>query len=263
VSRSSWSHLPAGTEQEFVSHLVGGAARRRPGRPGGHQRRPARRRLRPVSRCAGRQPDRRHQHSDLGLPRRDQPAVAGERGRPGRRRGIRGVPGRVGRRHGQRHGGTALEPHRRQQPEVDRSVRHAQLVCSSVDLPVDLDGSAGTADEPVGRPEGLHHRDVQRQHLVYATYSDGSSWKSMRTSNGWGTQWPFVYRTSSNPTSWSAPQPLFTGSVTNGSAIDPTLIADGQNMYMFFAGDTTARSTGRPRRSGTSRPASARRTPRS
>jgi hypothetical protein len=78
---------------------------------------------------------------------------------------------------------------------------------------------------------------VQRQHLVYATYSDGSSWKSMGTSIGWGTQWPFVYRTSSNPTSWSAPQPLFTGSVTNGSAIDPTLIADGQNMYMFFAGD--------------------------
>jgi hypothetical protein len=116
------------------------------------------------------------------------------------------------------------------------------------------------------------------RHLVYATYSDGSSWKSMAfspftnwsdmasapqtamsqgavapklfylapkniwvlTSNGWGTQWPFVYRTSSDPTNpngWSAAQPLFTGSVPNGSAIDPTMIADGQNMHMFFAGD--------------------------
>ncbi|GHE72781.1 non-reducing end alpha-L-arabinofuranosidase family hydrolase [Streptomyces capitiformicae] len=116
------------------------------------------------------------------------------------------------------------------------------------------------------------------RHLVYATYSDGSSWRSMAfspftnwsdmasatqtgmsqgavapklfyfapkniwvlTSNGWGTQWPFVYRTSSDPTnpnSWSAAQPLFTGSVPNGSAIDPTIIGDGQNMHMFFAGD--------------------------
>ncbi|MFE0330975.1 non-reducing end alpha-L-arabinofuranosidase family hydrolase [Streptomyces sp. NPDC058960] len=115
------------------------------------------------------------------------------------------------------------------------------------------------------------------KHLVYATYSDGNwhsmgfspftNWSDMSTtaqiampssavapqvfyfapkniwvlaSLGWGTQWPFVYRTSSNPgdpTSWSAPQPLFTGSLPTGGPIDPTLIADDQNMYLFFAGD--------------------------